>query len=96
LKKCAFSSKRDLKSIIRNSNKEQLKAIVECVANSSLDSTCVELSKQLTHCKTLKAIKATLIKYPVVVTHSTSFILSEVLNCVLESFNKEDNESNSS
>jgi len=96
LKKVSFTSQNKLAKVIASSNKEQVKAIVECILNSP--STPPESISSLAQSNSLREIKGLLKLNARLVKNSSAFIVAEILSCVLASFNynAEDIQSNTS
>jgi len=93
LKKCTKGTFKQLSAKISEAKEEEIKSLVECVANSVEDSSVRQLLVDLKNCKDFKGIKKILNKNRRVVKSCVAVVLSEILCCVLNKFEGEDHAS---
>jgi len=91
LKNCTKRTLTELSKKILKANEEEVKTLVECVANCSEDSKVKELVTELQNCRNFKDIRQLLLKNRRIVKSCIAIILSEILCCALSEFKGEDN-----
>jgi len=92
LKKCSIESPKKFKSQVVGAKQEEVKAIVECIANCP-DKSTLNIVAEIKKADQIKTIKKLLLKHNNIVRSCIAIILTEILTCARKGLENESDES---